>query len=56
MKKDKILTEKQIKRLEILNRKKYILESNKNSVLNTLRPILEDLEKIRLEIDEIELE
>lgn len=50
------LNEKQLKKLEILNRRKRHLENSKECLLENLKPILEDLEKIRISIDEIELE
>ena len=51
-----MLNEKQIKKLAVLKRKQRVLEDNKKSILNTLNPVLEDLEKIRIAIDEIEIE
>ena len=51
----KKLTDKEIKRLEVLNRKQRTLLDNKEQALKMLNPILEQLEKIRLEIDSIEL-
>jgi len=50
------LNEKQIKKLEVLNRRKRHLENSKECLLENLKPILEDLEKIRISIDEIEIE
>ena len=50
-----ILSEKQKKKLEVLNRRKRHLENSKDCLLENLRPILEDLEKIRIAIDEIEI-
>lgn len=50
------LNEKQIKKLEVLNRRKRHLENSKECILENLKPILEDLEKIRISIDEIEIE
>jgi len=51
--KTKKLTDKDVSRLKILERKKKVLEDNKQSILNTLNPVLEELEKIRLEEDNI---
>ena len=51
-----MLNEKQTKKLEVLNRRKRHLENSKECLLKNLRPILEDLDKIRIAIDEIELE
>lgn len=51
-----MLNEKQIKKLEVLNRRKRHLENSKECLLENLKPILEDLEKIRISIDEIEIE
>jgi hypothetical protein len=51
-----MLNEKQIKKLEVLNRRKRHLENSKECLLESLKPILEDLEKIRISIDEIEIE
>lgn len=51
-----MLNEKQIKKLEVLNRRKRHLENSKECLLENLKPILEDLEKIRIAIDEIEIE
>ena len=50
------LNEKQVKKLEVLNRRKRHLENSKECLLENLKPILEDLEKIRISIDEIEIE
>ena len=50
------LNERQIKKLEVLNRRKRHLENSKECLLENLKPILEDLEKIRISIDEIEIE
>jgi hypothetical protein len=50
------LNEKQQKKLAVLKRKQRVLEDNKKSILNTLNPVLEDLDKIRIAIDEIEIE
>jgi hypothetical protein len=50
------LNEKQQKKLAVLKRKQRVLEDNKKSILNTLTPVLEDLDKIRIAIDEIEIE
>ena len=50
------LNEKQLKKLEVLNRRKRHLENSKECLLENLKPILEDLEKIRISIDEIEIE
>ena len=49
-----MLNEKKIKKLEVLNRRKRHLENSKECLLENLKPILEDLEKIRISIDEIE--
>jgi hypothetical protein len=49
-----MLTEEQIKKLEVLKRRKRHLQNSKECLLESLRPILEDLEKIRIAIDEIE--
>jgi hypothetical protein len=51
-----MLNEKQVKKLEVLNRRKRHLENSKECLLENLKPILEDLEKIRISIDEIEIE
>ena len=51
-----MLNEKQVKKLEVLNRRKRHLENSKECLLGNLKPILEDLEKIRISIDEIEIE
>jgi len=51
-----MLNEKQLKKLEVLNRRKRHLENSKECLLENLKPILEDLDKIRISIDEIELE
>lgn len=51
-----MLNKMQNEKLKILYRKKRTLESNKEMVLRNLLPILNDLEKIRIEIDSIELE
>lgn len=51
-----MLNEKQIKKLQILNRRKRHLENSKECLLQNLKPIVEDLEKIRISIDEIEIE
>jgi hypothetical protein len=51
-----MLNEKQKKKLEVLNRRKRELQNSKECLLDNLRPILEDLEKIRIAIDEIEIE
>ena len=51
-----MLNEKQIKKLDVLNRRKRHLENSKKCLLENLKPILEDLEKIRISIDEIEME
>ena len=53
--KKKKYTGSEIKRLEVLNRKKKVLEDNKIELMKNLQPILYGLEKIRLEIDEIEI-
>ena len=50
------LNENQLKKLEVLNRRKMHLENKKKCLLENLKPILEDLEKIRISIDEIEIE
>ena len=50
------LNEKQVKKLEVLNRRKRHLENSKECLLENLKPILEDLEKIRISINEIEIE
>ena len=50
------LNEKQVKKLEVLNRRKRHLENSKECLLENLKPILEDLEKLRISIDEIEIE
>jgi len=50
------LNEKQLKKIEVLNRRKRHLENSKECLLENLKPILEDLEKIRISIDEIEIE
>lgn len=50
------LNEKQRKNLEVLKRRKRHLENSKECLLENLKPILEDLEKIRISIDEIEIE
>jgi len=52
----KKITDNQKKQLDILYRKRKQLENNKQCILDNLKPILEDLEKIRINIDEIELE
>ena len=51
-----MLNEKQLKKLKVLNRRKRRLEDSKECLLENLKPILEDLEKIRISIDEIEIE
>ena len=51
-----MLNEKQVKKLEVFNRRKRHLENSKQCLLENLKPILEDLEKIRISIDEIEIE
>ena len=51
-----LLNEKQIKKLEVLNRKKRHLENSKECLLENLNPILKSLEEIRIAIDEIEIE
>lgn len=51
-----MLNEKQLKKLEVLNRRKRHLENSKECLLENLKPILEDLDKIRIAIDEIEIE
>ena len=38
----------------VLKRKQKVLEDNKNCLLLNLNPILEELEKIRIELDDIE--
>lgn len=40
--------------LFILNRKKRVLEDNKNAMLQNIIIVLEQLAKIQVEIDEIE--
>ena len=52
----KKLNEKQEKKLAVLYRKQRVLEDNKKAIWNTLNPVLEELEKIRIAIDEIEKE
>jgi hypothetical protein len=52
----KKLNEKQEKKLAVLYRKQRVLEDNKKSIWNTLKPVLEELDKIRIAIDEIEIE
>jgi len=49
------LSQAESKRLEILKRKKKTYEDSKRCLLNQLQPILDELEKIRLEIDKIEI-
>jgi hypothetical protein len=51
-----MLSERQKKKLEVLNRRKRHLENSKECLLENLKPILEDLEKIRIAIGEIEIE
>ena len=51
-----MLNEKQKNKIVVLKRKQRVLEDNKKSILNTLNPVLEELEKIRILIDEIEME
>lgn len=51
----KKITISQAERLKILKRRRKSLEDNKELALKNLKPILNELEKIRLEIDEIEL-
>jgi hypothetical protein len=50
------LNEKQKKILEVLNRRKRHLENSKECLLENLKPILEDLDNIRISIDKIEIE
>ena len=52
----KKLNETQQKKLAVLYRKQRVLEDNKKAIWNTLNPVLEELEKIRIDIDEIEIE
>lgn len=52
----KKLNETQEKKLAVLYRKQRVLKDNKKAILNTLNPVLEELEKIRIAIDEIEIE
>lgn len=52
----KKLNETQQKKLAVLYRKQRVLEDNKKAIWNTLNPVLEELEKIRIAIDEIEIE
>jgi hypothetical protein len=49
-----MINNKKIKKLEVLNRRKRHLENSKECLLENLKPILEDLEKIRISINEIE--
>ena len=44
-----MLNEKQLKKLKVLNRRKRHLEDSKECLLENLKPILEDLEKIENE-------
>lgn len=53
---NKKLNKKQQDKLEGLYRKQRVLEDNKESIWRTLRPVLEDLDKIRIAIDDIEIE
>ncbi len=50
----KLFSEKDKKRIIVLKRKQKVLEDNKNCLLLNLNPILEELEKIRIELDDIE--
>ena len=50
------MNEKQLIKLEILNRRKRRLENSKQCLLENLRPILKTLDDIRIEIDSIEIE
>lgn len=50
------LTEFQKEKLKTLKRKQKTLNDSKGCILETLMPVLNDLEKIRLEIDAIELD
>lgn len=50
----KLFSEKDKKRIIVLKRKQKVLEDNKNCLLLNLNPILEQLEKIRIELDDIE--
>jgi len=52
----KKLNETQEKKLAVLYRKHRVLEDNKKAIWNTLKPVLEELDKIRITIDEIEIE
>ena len=52
----KKLNETQEKKLAVLYRKQRVLEDNKKAIWNTLKPVLEELDKIRITIDEIEIE
>ena len=52
----KKLNETQEKKLTVLYRKQRVLEDNKKAIWNTLKPVLEELDKIRITIDEIEIE
>jgi len=52
----KKLNETQEKKLAVLYRKQRVLEDNKKAIWNTLKPVLEELDKIRIAIDEIEIE
>ena len=52
----KKLNETQEKKLAVLYRKQRVLEDNKKAIWNTLKPVLEELDKIRISIDEIEIE
>lgn len=49
------LTEKQSEELNNLINKRSKLESDKRKLIDKLNPILNELESIRLKIDEIEL-
>lgn len=50
------LNEKQKVKLAVLERKRKVLLDNEQSIWNTLRPVQDALEEIRIAIDEIELE
>ena len=52
----KKLNERQENKLAVLYRKQRVLEDNKKAIWNTLKPVLEELDKIRIAIDEIEIE
>ncbi len=51
----KILTEKEKKQIVVLNRRKRHLEDSKKCLLDNLKPILVELESVRIAIDDIEI-